>query len=97
MRSSIDAMKQLSHDTVSWIMLVVGGGGYVALLVISSDKAAGPVMVMAAIGVFLLFRNELSPKRCRRRRQQAGLCPECAYDLKHDFRTGCSECGWVRG
>ena len=87
-------MKQLSHNTVSWIMLVVGGGAYVALLVISSDKAAGPVM--AAIVVFLLFRNELSPARYRARRRQAGLCPLCAYDLKHDFSTGCSECGWER-
>ncbi len=89
-------MKQLSHNTVSWIMLVVGGGGYVALLVISSDKAVGPLVVMAGIVVFLLFRNELSPARCRARRRQAGLCPLCAYDLKHDFSNGCSECGWER-
>ena len=89
-------MKQLSHNTVSWIMLVVGGGGYVALLVMSSDKAVGPLVVMATIVVFLLFRNELSPERCRARRRQAGLCPLCAYDLKHDFSNGCSECGWKR-
>ncbi len=89
-------MKQLSHNTVSWIMLVVAGGGYVALLVISSDKAVGPIVVVAAIVVFLLFRNELSPKRCRVRRRRAGLCPLCAYDLQHDFSSGCSECGWER-
>ena len=88
-------MKQLSHNTVSWIMLVVGGGGYVALLVISSDEVVGALVVMAGIVVFLLFRK-LSPARCRARRRQAGLCPLCAYDLKHDFSTGCSECGWER-
>ncbi len=90
-------MKQLSHNTVSWIMLVVAGGGYFALLVISSDKAVGPLVVMAGIVMILLFRNELSPKRFRARRRQAGLCPLCAYDLKHDFSNGCSECGWERG
>ncbi|MGP1310287.1 MAG: hypothetical protein ACTS27_08835 [Phycisphaerales bacterium] len=29
-----------------------------------------------------------------RRRRRKGKCPRCAYDLKHDFAHGCSECGW---
>ncbi len=90
-------MKGLSHNAVSWVMLVVGGGGYVVLLVLSSDKMAAPLLAAAGIVVILLFRNELSPKRFRARRRQAGLCPLCAYDLKHDFSNGCSECGWERG
>ncbi len=77
-------------------MLVVAGGGYVALLVISSDEAAGPVLATAAIVIFLVLRNELSPTRCRMRRRRAGLCPLCGYNLKHDFSNGCSECGWER-
>jgi hypothetical protein len=32
----------------------------------------------------------------RPRRLQAGLCPTCAYDLRHDFVHGCPECGWQR-
>jgi hypothetical protein len=31
---------------------------------------------------------------CASRRRRKGKCPRCAYDLKHDFARGCSECGW---
>ena len=89
-------MRELSHNAVSWVVLVAGTAGYVALLVMSNDKAITPLIVTAGIVVTLLFRNELSPKRRRLRRQQAGLCPLCGYDLKYDFRIGCSECGWKR-
>ena len=90
-------MKVLTHNRVSWAMLLIGGIGYVVLLVISSDKMAAPLLATAVIVLVLLFRNELSPERRRRRRRQAGLCPLCSYDLKHDFRSGCSECGWKKG
>ncbi|MBO6739657.1 MAG: hypothetical protein JJ916_07355 [Phycisphaerales bacterium] len=30
------------------------------------------------------------------RRMHRGRCPICAYELQHDFRCGCSECGWRR-
>ncbi len=89
-------MRALSHNVVSWVVLVAGSAGYVALLVLSNDKAIAPLIVTAGIVVILLYRNELSPTRRRLRRQQAGLCPLCGYDLQHDFRTGCSECGWER-
>lgn len=29
-------------------------------------------------------------------RKKRGCCPRCAYDLRHDFATGCPECGWNR-
>lgn len=32
----------------------------------------------------------------RLRRFSRGRCPRCAYDLAHDYRTGCPECGWRR-
>lgn len=32
----------------------------------------------------------------RRRRIDAGRCPECGYDLRHDHGEGCPECGWNR-
>ncbi|GJM18825.1 MAG: hypothetical protein DHS20C14_10380 [Phycisphaeraceae bacterium] len=32
----------------------------------------------------------------RYRRFTRGLCPLCRYDLRHDFSTGCPECGWRR-
>lgn len=31
------------------------------------------------------------------RRMRKGLCPYCAYELHHDFRAGCPECGWRMG
>jgi hypothetical protein len=27
-------------------------------------------------------------------RRRRGRCPECGYDLKADWKAGCSECGW---
>ena len=89
-------MKALSQNRVSWAMLAAGGGSYVFLLATSSDKTIAPLLMTAAIILVLVFRNELSPKHRRVRRRQAGLCPLCGYDLKYDFRTGCSECGWER-
>lgn len=47
-------------------------------------------LVLGAPALLLLF---VTPVR-RRRRRQKGKCPRCAYDLKHEFATGCSECGW---
>jgi len=29
-------------------------------------------------------------------RRQRGRCPQCAYNLRGDFTTGCPECGWRR-
>ncbi len=40
----------------------------------------------------LMFRTSLK----RRLRFKRGLCPECAYDLRHDLAKGCPECGWRR-
>ncbi len=31
-----------------------------------------------------------------KRRLQRGQCPECGYDLRGEFESGCSECGWRR-
>lgn len=37
------------------------------------------------------------PPACRGSyRRRRGLCPRCAYDLRHDLATGCPECGWNR-
>ncbi len=34
-------------------------------------------------------------RRLAHRRQ--GRCPRCGYDLRGEFKEGCSECGWRRG
>ncbi|MEZ6233685.1 MAG: hypothetical protein R3B68_05810 [Phycisphaerales bacterium] len=31
-----------------------------------------------------------------RRESRRGHCPQCRYDLLHDFAGGCPECGWGR-
>lgn len=41
-----------------------------------------------------IFGGYSSTKRVIRRRR--GKCPKCAYDLRGDFESGCSECGWNR-
>ena len=46
-------------------------------------------------GIFLLTYYALRYTR-RFRRRRKGRCPNCAYDLKSDFSTGCPECGWNR-
>jgi hypothetical protein len=39
----------------------------------------------------------LSIPLCRAQlRHSRGLCPKCAYDLRHDWASGCPECGWNR-
>lgn len=32
----------------------------------------------------------------RWRRMRQGLCPDCTYNLRHEFKGGCPECGWKR-
>jgi hypothetical protein len=52
------------------------------------DTAIFAVIWAVVIGV---------PPACRGSyRRRRGLCPTCAYDLRHDLATGCPECGWNR-
>jgi len=89
-------MKDLTHNTVSWVLLASGVGVYVAVLVMASNKSIPMLAVTAATIVVLLARNELNPKRRRLYRQRLGHCPYCNYDLQYEFGTGCPECGWQR-
>lgn len=36
------------------------------------------------------------PALRRHVRYRYGKCPKCAYNLKHDLKSGCPECGWGR-
>lgn len=50
-----------------------------------------------AVDVFVLGSPALLlciPGYRAARRRRKGKCPRCGYDLKHDFASGCSECGW---
>ena len=51
------------------------------------------VVFYAALWSVLLIGYSSSKRRSRTRR---GLCPKCGYDLRGDYSTGCSECGWGR-
>ena len=44
---------------------------------------------LASIAVYELMSRVIQASRFRR-----GRCPRCRYDLRFDYRTGCSECGW---
>jgi len=43
-----------------------------------------------------LFGLGAMPSLRRRIRRWRGLCPRCAYDLRHNLAAGCPECGWKR-
>ncbi len=53
----------------------------------------GLIANTAILGSPALLLLLLPPVRASRRRRK-GRCPRCAYDLKRDFASGCSECGW---
>lgn len=57
-----------------------------------ADVAAHGAMWWALLTlVFFAFGG--TGKAVRRAR---GQCPNCGYDLQHDFAAGCPECGWNR-
>ncbi|MFT5423267.1 MAG: hypothetical protein ACI89L_001041 [Phycisphaerales bacterium] len=45
-------------------------------------------------GVCLYALLSIASATRRLHRYSRGRCPHCAYDLRHDFSAGCSECGW---
>lgn len=50
--------------------------------------------IFYGVVLWLLF---VAPFKLRKwRRTRRGLCAACAYDLRGDFESGCSECGWGR-
>jgi len=48
--------------------------------------------IFYAIAIFILGSLKRTYRHARRLGK--GRCPLCAYDLKFDNATGCSECGW---
>lgn len=73
------------------VMLFIGFGYY------AKAKEQHPAWALMAllswIGFFVLSRL---PDRHQRSidRMNKGLCPKCEYDLRGDFTSACSECGW---
>jgi hypothetical protein len=51
------------------------------------------LLLLPALGWLIRFVCR-RPARCR---QKQGRCPACGYDLRGEFPSGCSECGWERG
>jgi hypothetical protein len=54
--------------------------------------------LLAAGGLWLLVAGPIIAARLAvwRTRLSLGHCPECGYDVRHDFAAGCPECGWGR-
>ncbi len=66
--------------------------GYLPLQVLWRGFVADSLLY--AVGWFVpiggIALARLGLRRCR------GKCAKCGYDLRGDFSTGCSECGWGR-
>ena len=54
--------------------------------------------VIAVVVLYGIWRGShgLVVSRIRLNREHKGCCPMCAYDLRRDFASGCTECGWRR-
>jgi hypothetical protein len=86
------AMKPSRSMVIALAMLVLGMGaawpdaGILAMVVSS----------LIAIPLFVLGVSLESEEFRTLDRRTRGHCPECDYELRYDFRHGCSECGWRR-
>jgi hypothetical protein len=49
-------------------------------------------LLLLPIFIAIIVIRRFSPAARMRR----GCCPACKHDLRHDFASGCSECGWRR-
>lgn len=80
--SALVLRKPTIDSTRGVLPLIVLGSGFIA------DTAVLATCVLAVLVASSFIRS-----RGRRRR---GHCPACAYDLLHNFASGCPECGWNR-
>jgi len=67
-------------------------GEYLPFLPIWPEFAANTGIFSATWAVLWLLGWALFTPR--RRRLAKGQCPRCSYDLRGEFLSGCSECGW---
>ena len=78
---------------IGFTMLMIGFGFYV------KAKEQHPAWALLALLSWLGF---IVLARLPDRHQQSidrinkGLCPNCEYDLRGDYSSPCSECGWQR-
>jgi hypothetical protein len=50
-----------------------------------------------SLALWLLYLTWLGVRQSKRaNRRRRGCCPRCAYDLRGNFASGCTECGWRR-
>ena len=75
------------------VMLFIGFGYYAKAK--EQHTAWAALALLPWIGIMGLA---LLPDRHQRsiERINKGLCPKCEYDLRSDFSSPCSECGWQR-
>ena len=95
-------MKRRIAITVIVMLLIIAAVDTLALGLLGIWGAIDSPLKAIMLGVTLLFNIFALPvgvitmmlKLPTRRNR--GLCPICAYDLRHDYHRGCPECGWGR-
>lgn len=53
--------------------------------------------IWLVVGRWLIAEWRIVHAKLIVRRTRRGRCPRCGYDLRGEFKDGCSECGWGRG
>lgn len=80
----------IAYYRLPWMRTVLGARSEWVPLSPLWRGVAINTLVLGSPALLLLL---IPPVRASRRRRN-GECPRCAYDLKHDFASGCPECGW---
>ena len=95
-------MKKRIAITVTIMLLIIAAVDALALEVLGIWGAIDSPLKAILLGVMLLFNIFALPVGITimllklPTRRNRGLCPICAYDLRHDYHRGCPECGWGR-
>ena len=95
-------MKKRIAITVSIMLLIIAAVDALALELLGIWGAIDSPLKAIMLGMTLLFNIFALPVGVTimllklPTRRNRGLCPICAYDLRHEYHRGCPECGWGR-
>ena len=95
-------MRHCIAITLIVVLLVLAAVDFLALKALGLWGAIDSPVKALLLGVMLLFNIFALPVGIvfailrLPTRANRGLCPRCAYDLRHQLAEGCPECGWNR-
>ncbi len=99
---AISIMKKRIAITVTIMLLIIAAVDVLALELLGIWGAIDSPLKAIMLGMTLLFNIFALPVGVTimllklPTRRNRGLCPVCAYDLRHEYHRGCPECGWGR-